>query len=382
MRAVVIHGVEIPEALIAREAQNHPGRTIGEARAAAGHALATKALLLHRARELGLVARPERDEDGREETEEAALVGAVLDAEIEITPPTRMECRRVFEAQRARFRTPLLYEASHILIEPASADEADVRAAHAIARRLTEHLLIAPGDFAACARQHSACPSREVGGSLGQLRKGDLVAEVENVLLALEPGQIAAEPARSRFGWHVLRLARRTEARDLPFALVEDRIRLHLESRAWTAAAARYVSGLAEQAHGKGIALSLDVGGSVNSGSACLGDLIGDGSLAERLVSWLDEADPDTASRLRDAAVQTGSSATGYVRAVVADFVARATDEHWTRLISAARDAHDPSQAALAAIMKADLAAQCAEPDGEPALPANGRRRDFIGGGA
>ena len=70
MRAVVVDGVEIPESLLAQEVQNHPSASAAESRAAAGHALAIKALLLHRGRELGLTPRTEIDEDGREETAE------------------------------------------------------------------------------------------------------------------------------------------------------------------------------------------------------------------------------------------------------------------------------------------------------------------------
>jgi len=358
MRAIVVHGVEIPEALIAAEAQHHPGPSIGASRAAAGHALATKALLLHRAGELGLSPAPERDESGCEETAEAALVRALLDAELEIAAPTEAECRRVYEAQRARFRTPALYEACHILIEPASDAEAEVEAAREAAADLIAALASGEGRFAALARRHSACPSGKVGGSLGQLREGDLVAEIERVLLALEPGEICPDPVRSRFGWHVLRLERRIAGGPLPYEAAAERIRLHLESRAWTAAASRYVVALAEAAQGKGIALALDACGGVSEGSACLGDLVG-GAAADRLLPWLEAADPEVAMRLADAAAETGMAPAVYVRAVIADFVNRASDEHWTRLISAARDAPDPAQAALATIMKANLEAQC-----------------------
>ena len=53
-RSQVIDGVQIPERLIAEEAQNHPAGTAEEARRAAGHALAIRALLLDRAHALGL----------------------------------------------------------------------------------------------------------------------------------------------------------------------------------------------------------------------------------------------------------------------------------------------------------------------------------------
>jgi len=359
MRAIVVHGVEIPEALIAKEAQHHPARSIAESRTAAGQALATKALLLHRAVELGLTPEPELDEDGREETAEAALVRAVLEAEVEITLPTDAECRRVYDGQRAKFRSPALYEAAHILIEPRSDTDEDVALARAAADRLSRLLAEDPGTFAALARDHSDCSSAATGGSLGQLQRGDLVAEVEEALLGLAPGQVAAQPVRSRFGWHILKLERRIEGRDLPFDVAAEQIRLHLESRAWTVAASRYVATLAEAASGQGIALAFDEQGGVTEGSACLGDLIGNGLAAERLVPWLEATDPHVAGQLRDAASATAMEPAAYVRAVVADFVDRATDEHWTRLISAARDASDPAQAALAQIMKANLAAEC-----------------------
>lgn len=350
MRAIVVHGVEIPDNLIALEAQNHPAPTAEASRTAAAHALATKALLLRRAAELGLVPDPERDEDGAEETEEAALVRAVLDAEIEVAGPTDEECRRVYDSQRAQFRSPALYEASHILIEPHAGDEA----AYATARRIGAMLSSGVGSFADLAREHSHCPSGATGGSLGQLRRGDLVGEVEEALLALRPGEVAAEPVRSRFGWHVLRLDRSIAGRDLPFEIAAEAIRLRLESRAWTAAAARYVAALAEATRGKGVVATLDEGG-LSSGSACLGDLIGDGDAARRLLPWLADCDPYIFRLLLEESSDTGSEPAALVRAAVARFVDRADDEQWTQAVSAARNGDDPAFAALAAILKAAL---------------------------
>jgi peptidyl-prolyl cis-trans isomerase C len=353
MRSLVVHGVEIPESLIAQEAQNHPSLSAGKAREAAGHALATKALLLRRARALGLTPEPELDEDGREETAEAALIRAVLDAEVEIAEPTEAECRRLYEAQRARFSTPLLYEAAHILIAPQDESQAASEHARIAAERTARDLARQPGRFAQLARERSACPSAAVGGSLGQLSPGDLVAEVEAALLRLKPGAIAPAPVRSRFGWHVLRLERLIEGRILPFEHVAPTIRLRLEARAWTAAAARYVLALAREAEAMGVALAYGVDGEVSDGSACLGDLLGNGEAAARLAPWLSIADPALAARLGEAAGEGDPAA--FVGAAAAAFVGHADDEAWTRLISAAQGAEDPALAALAAILKSRL---------------------------
>ncbi|MFN3582659.1 peptidylprolyl isomerase [Phenylobacterium sp.] len=358
MRTIVFDGVEIPETLLAREVQNHPGASAAEARNAAGHALAIRALLLNRAHELGLAPQPEHDEDGREETPEEALVRAVLDLEVVVAEPSAGECRRVYEAERGRFRSPALFEASHILLEVPAGDDAALAEGRARAVEIIQRVIAGAAPFGEFARAFSDCPSAGVGGSLGQLQTGDLVPEVEDVLTALQPGEIAAEPVLSRFGWHVLRLDRKLPGQDLPFDLVEPRIRLHLQSRAWTAAAARYVADLAAEARARGVALTLTLDGGVREGSATLGDFLTDAGAAARLEPWLAAVDPGLLERVRQAARDAGEPVADFVQAAMAEFVAEANDERWTNLISAARDAEDPALAGLAAVLRSKLVPQ------------------------
>ena len=355
MRAIVFDGVEIPETLLAREVQNHPGASAADARAAAGHALAIRALLLHRAHELGLEPAPELDDAGREETPEEALVREILDLEVAFAPPTEAECRRVYEANPARFASPALWEVSHILIEPRGTGHDALGAAHDIARRITQTLLEGRATFAELAHDSSDCPSSANGGSLGQLARGDLVPEVDDVLEALDIGQVS-DPVLSRFGWHVLRLDRRIAARPLPFEVVRDRIQLHLESRAWTAAATRYVSELAAAARTKGVALTLTEAGAVREGSATLGDFLSDEAAADRLEPWLSVVDPALRDRVTKAAAAAGEEVPDFVRHAMSHFLAEANDERWTNLISAARDAEDPALACLSTVLRSKLA--------------------------
>lgn len=354
MPSLVIDGVELPEALIAQEIQNHPSASAAEARAAAAHALAIRALLIRRGQDLRLTPDPETDALGREETPEEALARAVLETELSVATPSQAECLRLYESQRERFRTPPLTEASHILLEAEADGDAG---AQALADGLIAQLRQGLASFADLARTHSACPSgASAGGSLGQLRPGDLVGEVESALAGLQPGEVAASPVRSRFGWHVLRLDRRIEGRLLPFELVEDRIRLHLESRAWTAAATRYVADLAAAARTEGVAVSLSDDGRVREGSLTLGRLLEPGLAGERLESWLQAVDPAFFEKVAAAAEAAGVPLADYVQATTADFLAEATDEDWTKLISAAQGAADPALAALAAILRLKVA--------------------------
>jgi peptidyl-prolyl cis-trans isomerase C len=344
---IVIDGVALPERLVAEEAQNHPAATPEAARVAAGHALAIKALLLDRADQLGLSPLPEMDEDGREETSEEALVRAVLEAEIEVERPGEAECRRVYDSSPERFRTPPLTQASHILFAPKDETEAAWAAARSSAEAAITELAADPHSFSEMAKTLSDCPSKGVGGSLGQLSPGDLAAEVEAGLGQLQDGETASEPVRSRFGWHVLRLERRIEGRRLP-----------LESRAWTAAAARYVSGLAAEARDCGVALSVTEDGRLAPGALSLGDLLRDQSaVAARLEVWLDEAEPALAAQARQTAAAAGISLAEFVQNEIAGFIRGADDQGWTRLISAAQGSDDPALACVRAILKSKLVA-------------------------
>lgn len=357
-RVVVVEGVQIPEALIAQEAQNHPSLSAPEAWSAAARALAIKTLLVSRAREIGLQASPEFDGAGREETEDEALIRAVLDAEVEAGPPTTAECRRVYEAQSTRFKTPPLYAAAHILITPRDASPEAVEQARQVAVDAIALIGDRKTTFAEAAERLSDCASAGLGGALGQLQPGDLAPEVETALLALEPATVAKVPVRSRFGWHVLKLESRIEGRSLPFDLVEDQIRLQLEARAWTVAASRYVADLAARARLQGVALSLSPGGVIEDGSFVLGDLLGDSAIAARAEAWLADADPALAERVAKAAETAETSIQDFVRQAVDAFVAEAQDERWTQLISAVQDADDPALAAIRQILRSQLTPQ------------------------
>lgn len=126
MRTVVVDAVEIPERLIAEEAQHHPAASVAEARRLAGKALAVRAHLLSRAAVLGLEPDPLVDPDGREETREEALIRAVLEAEVERIEPDDAECERFWRSRPDLFRTA---DGSPVPFE---------RARDAIRRRLSE----------------------------------------------------------------------------------------------------------------------------------------------------------------------------------------------------------------------------------------------------
>ena len=255
-KAVTVNNTEIPRAEIARETQNHPAKSPFEAWKAAARALAIRELLLQEARRLDIVAQPMSDDEGRRETEEESLVRLVIEREV-ITPKASVEdCQRYYAQNLWRFRSPAIFEASHILLVAPSGDQKARAAARNQAGLVMAELQANPAAFAALARQHSACPSREVGGNLGQIGPGQTVPEFEQALEALVVGVIHREPIESRYGFHIVRLDRRVDGRQLPFEIVHPRIAAYLEEHVRRTAIRQYICLLAGRATVSGIDLA------------------------------------------------------------------------------------------------------------------------------
>lgn len=253
--AVAVNGVAIPRAAIAREVQNHPAPTPAQAFTAAARALVVRELLLQEARRLNIAALPMEDGEGRRETEEEALLRALIEREVTTPSADEAACRRYYEQNRSRFRSPDIYEAAHILIAAAQADTAAYARARATAAALLDELRAHPERFAELARAQSACPSAAQGGNLGQLTAGQTTPEFERALQSMPVGSLVAEPVATRYGFHIVRLDRRIEGRELPFELVADRIAAYLAESVRRRATAQYIARLVSRAEVTGVDL-------------------------------------------------------------------------------------------------------------------------------
>ena len=255
---VRVNGELIPASAIAAEAQMHPaprGKP-GLAWRAAARALAVRALLLQEARARGLSTEPRDLGEGRRESPEEALIRGLLDAEVEAEPPGEAEIRAEWERDPARFSSPPLWEASHILVAAEPSDAEGFAAAGARARALAKAARQNPAGFARLAKEESDCPSKANGGALGQLSPGDSVPEFEAALRRLAEGEITAEPVATRHGWHVIRLDALAPPRPLPYAAARPGVAEALERIAWARSARALLARLAARAEIEGVDLA------------------------------------------------------------------------------------------------------------------------------
>ena len=227
----------IEEDEILREMQYHPAGDVVAARHAAAQWLVIRALLLDRARTLGI-----------DEADEADAVQAVIEREVDIPAPDEAECRRYYDNNTAQFASPDLVEAAHILLPAAPDDEPGRAGAEARAGELIDILTRSPERFGELARAHSACDSRQNDGRLGQVARGDTVPEMETFLFNLEDGQLSPVPVKTRYGVHVVRVDKRVPGRSLPYEAVAGKVADYLKDASWRRAFRQYVQLLAGDA--------------------------------------------------------------------------------------------------------------------------------------
>lgn len=241
---IIINDAEITAEAIDAEVQYHPAPSLEEARQAAAEALVIRELLLQEARRAGISA----------DTDEA-VIAALLENQLRTLDPDEETCRRYYANNRRRFRSPDLFEAQHILIAADPEDAAARQEARARAASLLAEIERRPEAFEALAREHSACPSKDQGGHLGQITRGATVPEFETFLCSLDEGELCPQPVESRYGFHVLRLLRRETGRELPYEAVASQVADYLRDGSWRIAVRHYILNLAGQAKIQGIDL-------------------------------------------------------------------------------------------------------------------------------
>jgi peptidyl-prolyl cis-trans isomerase C len=236
--------------------QHHPAAKPLAAWQKAARALVIRELLMQRARHLGIKPEPIVNDDSRRETDDEAIMRALIEREVAVPEPDEDTCRRFYERNQGRFRSPDIYEASHILFAALPADADLYAQARADAGAVLATLKENPDCFAALARAYSQCPSAAQGGNLGQITARQTTPEFEQALIALEPGQLCAEPVATRYGFHVIRLDRKHDGQVLPYEAVAGRIADYLRETVRRRADAQYIARLVSAAHIDGIELA------------------------------------------------------------------------------------------------------------------------------
>lgn len=113
---------------------------------------------------------------------------------------TEDEITQFYNDNSERFQKPEAVRASHILVD-------EFEKAKEIQDEIHQGL-----SFEEAAQKYSTCPSRQVGGDLGEFERGKMVPEFEEAAFNLKEGELS-EPVKTQFGYHLIKLQYKNEAR-------------------------------------------------------------------------------------------------------------------------------------------------------------------------
>ncbi len=240
--AIIVNGVEITDAMVQAELENHADTP--NPRDAAIQQLVLHQLLLQQAQESGF-----------DTANEGQAIGALLDKELQFVPADEAACIAYYEANQQQFKQGDSAKASHILFPLGSGDELAATLARAKAEGVLAEVQANPSRFADLAREHSTCPSGKQGGDLGQFGRGQMVPEFEQAVFGTDAGQITPHLVETQFGYHIIQVTERSEGGQISLDEVKPRLQQYLNEMAARQAMHDYLNTLVQAADIKGYSM-------------------------------------------------------------------------------------------------------------------------------
>ena len=134
------------------------------------------------------------------------LVDQKVGSRIMITP---VEISDYYNQHKEEFAGAEEVKVRMILIRPKAEDKREeaLIQAKAIMRRIREG-----GDFAGLAKEYSEGPYAAEGGLMGDVKRGDLLPQLEDVVFSMDEGEVS-EIVQTALGYHILKVEENAQAK-------------------------------------------------------------------------------------------------------------------------------------------------------------------------
>lgn len=208
--AVVITEADVNDT-IAALGQRGAGYNTPEGRKAVLDQLVAKNLFLAEAKKNFYEGDPKFKADLAKIKDEM-LANFAIEKALSAVKVDEAEVKKFYDEHKSEFLAGESVEASHILVD-------DEDKAKALLADIREGKV----SFEDAAKANSSCPSKEKGGALGNFTRGQMVPEFEQAAFAMNVGEIS-EPVKTQFGYHIIKLTNKTEAKEIPYEEIKPRL--------------------------------------------------------------------------------------------------------------------------------------------------------------
>lgn len=154
----------------------------------------------------------------KEQLERLRLMSQEVKSKIQVS---EREIKEYYEANRATYSEDPTYRARHIFLKvDKKASNEEIKKVMAKAADVTLEAR-SESDFAALAKKYSDDPgAKNDGGDLGTFKKGEMLPEIESVVISMKPGEIS-ELVTTTAGFHIIKLEEKNEGKLKPFESVK-----------------------------------------------------------------------------------------------------------------------------------------------------------------
>lgn len=154
------------------------------------------------------------------------------------------ELRERYDREKERYRLPERARLREIIVikpdDPSKVEAARERANALAAQART-------GDFAKLATTSSDAGTKEKGGDLGEVARGELLPDLDKAVFNATAGTVLG-PIETKSGWHILKVETRLPSEVPAFESVKDRLRKDASEDAWQRDYKAYIERLRKDA--------------------------------------------------------------------------------------------------------------------------------------
>jgi peptidyl-prolyl cis-trans isomerase SurA len=156
------------------------------------------------------------------------------------------ELRERYNREKERYRLPERAQLREIIVlkpeDPSKLEEARTRA-----NEVTEATRKAGADFAKIASTMSESGTRDKGGDLGEVAKGDLIPELDSAVFNAQSGTVIG-PIETKSAFHIFKVEQRLPSEVPAFESIKDRLRRDADEETFERDYAAYIENLRKDA--------------------------------------------------------------------------------------------------------------------------------------
>ncbi len=190
--------------------------------------LVEKQLFTELAAKEGIDKKPEFQRN-MDKIKDELLVNMWMKEQMDNAVVSDSEAKEFYDKNAAQFMDKASMHARHILVDNEKSAQEIIDGLKPLSGEVLK------AKFIEVAKEKSTGPSGPKGGDLGTFSKGQMVPEFSKAVWALENGQMTAAPVKTQFGYHVIFLENKTEAKPTPYESVKEKIILSLKQKQFAA---------------------------------------------------------------------------------------------------------------------------------------------------